>query len=144
MKKCITFIFLLVFSFSLFFAQTSSEPYSPNEFQPWMYQLRRSEIITLGSLPFTTLTTSLAYSFYRYALNDFHPDYTPNPFSPSQASLSTDEQKQILYISLSASLLVGLIDFTISMIKQHKTKEAIEKKETPYTIKKIVIEDESE
>jgi hypothetical protein len=140
MKKTLVFFLIISFSFSLLWADNSPEPYAKDEFKPWMKQLRRSEIVTLGSLPFTTLTTSLGYSFYRYAANDFDSAYFPNPFSPSQANLSTEEQKQVLFISLSASLLVGIIDFSISMIKQNKVKEEKVKISEPYTIKRIVIE----
>lgn len=143
MKKTFALIVFFIFSLQIFCAETKAEPYTKDEFHPLLHQLRRSEIVTLGSLPFTTLTTSLGYSFYRYFANDFDPEYQPNPFSPSQASLSIEEQKKILYISLSASLLVGIIDFTISMIKKNKSQIEIEQKQEPYTIKKIIIEAEN-
>lgn len=143
MKKICSIFILLFFSLGIFCADTSPEPYTKDEFSPWLHQLRRSEIVTLGSLPFTTLTTSLGYSIYRYVANDYNPEFTPNPFSPAQASLTVEEQKQIFYISLSASLLVGLIDFTITMIKNKKSKIDTENNEQPYTIQRIVIEAEN-
>lgn len=143
MKKTFALIVFFVFSLHIFCTDTKAEPYTKDEFHPWLHQLRRSEIVTLGSLPFTTLTTSLGYSFYRYFANDFDPEFQPNPFSPSQANLSIEEQKRILYISLSASLLVGIIDFTISMIKKNKSQIEIEQKQEPYIIKKIIIEAEN-
>lgn len=142
MKKGVLFLCFICFSLSILWADESPEPYQKDEFKPWMHELRRSEIITLGSLPFTTLTTSLGYSFYRYAAHNYDSDYIPNPFSPAQASLSVEEQKQILLISLSASLLVGIIDFTIRMVKKNKSKIALEQEEPPYTIIKNIIEDE--
>ena len=40
---------------------TSPAPYEKEEFPDFLHDLRRFEIITLGSLPFVTLDTSLAY-----------------------------------------------------------------------------------
>ena len=141
MKKCVTCIILSIFSFSLLWSQNTPEPYTKEEFKPWVHQLRRSEIVTLGSLPFTTLSTTLGYSIYKYATQDVDSNY--NPFFASQSNFTAEDQKRILLISVSASLIVGIVDFTISMIKQNKVTESQKIETPPYTIQKIVIESSS-
>lgn len=102
------------------------EPYTKDEFPDWLHDLRRAEIVSLGSLPFVTLGVTLGYSLYRYFSHDMNPDYFPNPFakSSSAARLTTDEQLGILFTSLGVSAAVGIADFTISTIQRHiKNKE---------------------
>lgn len=102
------------------------EPYTKDEFPDWLHDLRRAEIVSLGSLPFVTLGVTLGYSLYRYFSHDMNSDYFPNPFakSSSAARLTTDEQLGILFTSLGVSAAVGVVDFTISTIQRHiKNKE---------------------
>lgn len=104
------------------------EPYTKDEFPGWLQDLRRAEIVSLGSLPFVTLGVTLGYSLYRYFSNDMNPDYFPNPFAKaSTARLTTEEQLGILFTSLGIGALVGITDFTISSIQRHQRKKAEEK-----------------
>ena len=104
------------------------EPYTRDEFPGWLQDVRRAEIVSLGSLPFVTLGVTLGYSLYRYFSNDMNPDYFPNPFAKSSAAarLSTDEQLGILFTSLGLAAAVGITDFTISAIQRHKRSKAEE------------------
>ena len=43
---------------------TTPEPYREDEFSQGLKDLRRFEIITLGSMPFITLNSSIAYNGY--------------------------------------------------------------------------------
>lgn len=102
------------------------EPYTKDEFPGWLHDMRRAEIVSLGSLPFVTLGVTLGYSLYRYFSHDMNPDYFPNPFakSSSAARLTTDEQLGILFTSLGVAAVVGITDFTISSIQRHKRNKA--------------------
>lgn len=102
------------------------EPYTKDEFPSWLHDMRRAEIVSLGSLPFVTLGVTLGYSLYRYFSHDMNPDYFPNPFakSSSGARLTTDEQLGILFTSLGVAAVVGITDFTISSIQRHKQNKA--------------------
>lgn len=120
----------LMASFPLVAAEptVTIEPYTKDEFPGWLQDMRRAEIVSLGSLPFVTLGVTLGYSLYRYFSHDMNPDYFPNPFakSSSAARLTTDEQLGILFTSLGVAAVVGITDFTISSIQRHKRNKAQE------------------
>ena len=118
--------FLLIFTvFSMLmsaqvFADDSTkdkepEPYEKTEFPAWMLNLRRSEIVTLGSVPFTTLAVSLTYSTIQYATGK--TTSFPSPFSKN-ASYTQYDIKMIVGFSLGISLVIGIVDFVISLVKQ--------------------------
>jgi len=142
MKRFTSVVVMLCYSSCILFSQTLSqpkitpEPYKKEEFPLWTQQLRRSEIITLGSLPFTNLGVMTLYGVFRYIKNDFSPEYIPNPLakSSSAANLNEKEQKNILIASVSASVLVGIIDFVISLIKQRKAEKNNTQKDLPNSI----------
>ena len=128
--RCIALVLCCTFmaSFPLAAAEptVTIEPYTKDEFPGWLQDMRRAEIVSLGSLPFVTLGVTLGYSLYRYFSHDMNPDYFPNPFSKSSsaAHLSTDEQLGILFTSLGVAAVVGITDFTISSIQRHKRNKA--------------------
>ncbi len=144
-KRTVSFIVAFVFSFSLLFADTSSQnsassaddenaseavPYAKDEFPQWTKDLRRGEIIACGSLPFVLLQSTIVYSFWRYYDNDFSSNYVPNPLSNTSAGAGLDEseQKMLLATSVAISAGLGLLDFTIQVIrrkfKKHRAKKA--------------------
>ena len=96
MKKSIAkiLIFTLLFNICspIFAESTSTEPkeYTEDEFPQALEDLRRFEIITLGSLPFVTLNSTLVYSGIKYVQHDFDPAYSPNPFASKPVSEPTD------------------------------------------------------
>ena len=128
--RCIAVILCCSFTLSLGAAEptVTIEPYTKDEFPGWLQDLRRAEIVSLGSLPFVTLGVTLGYSLFRYFSHDMNPDYFPNPFakSSSAARLTTDEQLGILFTSLGVAAAVGITDFTISSIQRHKRNKAQE------------------
>ena len=101
---------ILIFSLILLSAQTmwaentSPEPYTENEFPQGLKDLRRFEIISLGSMPFVTFNTSLVYSGIRYARHDFNSAYAPNLFATS--SYSAEEQREMILTSLGISIIL--------------------------------------
>lgn len=120
-------------------ASTTPEEYSDNEFPDWAKDLRRTEIISFGSMPFVTLGVTLGLSTYKYvtgASTSF-----PNPFNKSSTSYTTDEQIQILKYSSLISLGLGVTDLIINLIQrfnsQKKLKQIQDSKEkvivTPIT-----------
>ena len=133
-RKCAAILLLLIFLPSVMFAVEPSiqiEPYREDEFPDWLLDVRRAEIVTLGSLPFTTLATTLVYSFYRYADNGFNKDYFPNPLAKSSASANLSKNEQIGIISVSAclSLAAGLTDYLISAINRSKNQKLEEERD---------------
>jgi len=103
---------------------TEPLPYTKEEFPQWAHDLRRTEIITFGSLPFVLLQSTIVYSFWRYYDNDYSSSYFPNPLSKTSegAGLDSDEQKMLLATSAAISLGLGLTDLAIQIIKRHSKK----------------------
>ena len=126
-------IFSLLFNWiTPVFAQDNShtpKPYEKDELPQSVKDLRRFEIITLGSLPFVTLDTSLAYSTFRYAQNDFDEAYKPDIFS--KTSYTQEEQTGIILTSVGISLGIGLTDLVIQIIKR-SSKKRREKRQITY------------
>lgn len=121
-------LLLLIFMPAVIFAAEPTiqiEPYREGEFPDWLLDVRRAEIVTLGSLPFTTLTATIVYSIFRYADNGFNKDYFPNPLAKSSASanLSKEEQIGIITVSAGLSIAAGLADFIISAIKRDRNQK---------------------
>lgn len=149
MKRITAFLMMLVYTCCLLFSQASSqntaspEPYSPAEFPDWANQIRRTEIITLGSLPFTTLFVNTLFGLFRYVNSDLNPEYFPNPLakSSSAANLSEKDQKNIFFTAVSVSVVVGLIDLVITLIKNTKKNEVDNRSALPDSViiqKKVI------
>lgn len=130
-KKIFAFLTLIFFSFNLFAASSKSssssstnpKEYSEDEFPQWTKDLRRAEIITLGSMPFVTMGVSLAYGSYLYFTNQISS--FPNPLDKSTSSYTEDQQLKIVGISLGVSAVFGLTDFIVNLIKNNKKNQEI-------------------
>jgi len=122
MKKIFSFLFfiLLFNNFSLSFADTSSTDYNDINFPQWTKDLRRTEIITFGSLPFVTLWTSLGYGLI--VQGSFH-----NPLDKSTSNYTESQQKQIISIAAGVSLTLGLTDLFINVISRNIKKRKQDK-----------------
>lgn len=127
--------FVLIFLFvphGLFAADSSSaKNYDDINFPQWVRDLRRTEIITFGSLPFVTLWTTVGYSLYAYG--EFR-----NPLDKSTDGFTEDDQWKIIKISAASCLALGLTDLSINLIARAR-KESILRKQRenqPFTITK--------
>jgi hypothetical protein len=88
------------------------EPYTDEEFPLWAHNLRRFEIITLGTLPMTFLVSFVVYDIIRYASSGFDPDYALLG-SPTPIPYTTEEKIGVVVAACSASLLIALADYLI-------------------------------
>jgi len=142
-KKMIFLVLLIVMICSVCTAETATnttpEPYTKNEFPMWAKDLRRTEIISFGSLPFVTLGVTIGFGSYKYATGELAS--FPNPFNKSSATYTTDEQMKIIELSAVISVGLGLTDFVINSImranKENRLKKIQDSKEkvivTPLT-----------
>lgn len=124
MKKSLLLLLLIsLFSQNLFAdsSSTSTTPkaYDDDEFPQALLDLRRFEIITLGSMPFVMLDTTLAYSAYKYASGKS----TSFNFLNS-SSYDKDETKKIILTSLGISASIGLTDFIVRLVKRSNANKA--------------------
>lgn len=122
MKKYI-FILFLIFNTCFIYAETDSTnqviddtTYDDINFPQWTLDLRRTEIITFGSLPFVTLWTTFGYSFATY--NEFR-----NPLQKNNGAFTEDDQKKVLMISACISLGLGLFDLIFNIIRRSTIKK---------------------
>ena len=123
--KILILALLLNSALPLFAAEdTTPKPYDDKEFPQTLKDIRRFEIITIGALPFVTLDTSLAYSTYRYARNDFDSAYKPDIFSAS--SYTQEEQKGIILTSVGICVGIGLTDLVVQIIKRSSKKHKVQ------------------
>ncbi|MBE6349130.1 MAG: hypothetical protein E7062_00045 [Spirochaetaceae bacterium] len=128
MKKRFILGFMMLTFFTSLFSQPLpqvSDPYHDIEKNPWLQDLRRAEILTLGSLPFTTMMVTLVYQVYRYGKNGFDSNYFPNPLAKTSAAanLNKDEQLGIFFSSLGLSAVVGVTDIVINVVKRNKAQK---------------------
>lgn len=127
-RKTAVLVLVLMSSFfrsGLYAADGVPEPYVPGSFPQWAYDLRRTEVITFGSLPLVTIGVSLAYGGILYAngtLSSF-----PNPLNSASGSFTREQQVAVLGISLAASAVLGLTDLGITLIRRHNRSARLRK-----------------
>ena len=98
---------------------TDPEPYNQNEFSQPLQDLRRFEIITLGSMPFVTMDTAIVFNGIKFATGK---SQTFNPLAT--ADYSPQEMKTVILTSLCISAGIGITDFVIRVIKRNiKSKD---------------------
>ncbi len=100
------------------------EPYTKDEFAPWLQDLWRAEVIFVGSLPFTLFFSLEGYDFYRYASSGFSPAQAPWPLRPgAQIQYSGQEQFWLLISTVTLSALVSATDYLIGALsKPHENR----------------------
>lgn len=97
------------------------EPYTEDEFPPWMRKLRRGEIILIGSFPFTFFLSNIGTQLYRYAANDFAQEYSPALIGGGQQTPYSDQEKlAVIVTAVSISAAVALADFIIGEILEKR------------------------
>lgn len=120
-SKILIFSLLLFTVMPAFSEDTTPKPYDEDEFPQTLKDIRRFEIITIGALPFVTLDTTLAYSTFRYARNDFNEAYKPDIFSSS--SFNQEEQKGIILTSVGICVGIGVTDLVVQLIKRSVSRK---------------------
>ncbi|HVP18329.1 MAG TPA: hypothetical protein VMU36_04980 [Spirochaetia bacterium] len=99
---------------ALFAQDHTPQPYSPDEFQSWMKDLYRAEVILVGSLPITLFASLETYDLYRYFNNGLSAAYAPWPFNTgSTLNLTPQEETWIVVSAVGLSLTVAVIDFML-------------------------------
>jgi hypothetical protein len=96
------------------------EEYDPEEFPMWAHDLRRYEVIAIGSYPITFFATSLIYDFSVFAANDFNPSY-------SMGSQRDSQDIGIIVGSAAAvSLIIATVDLIINVNKRKQLEEEVD------------------
>jgi hypothetical protein len=113
-------LLLVVAGFSAIGAQEHVPvPYTPGEFAPWLKDLWRAEVITVGSFPFTLFFTLEIYDTWRYANNGFNPNYAPWPIGSGAGTTYSPQETAWLAVSaVSVSVLIAGLDYLIGRINE--------------------------
>jgi hypothetical protein len=93
------------------------EEYDPEEFPLWAHDLRRYEVIALGSYPVTFFASSLIYDFSLYAMNDFNPAYSMG------SQRDSSDIGIIVGSAVGVSLVLATVDLIINIHKRKKTEK---------------------
>jgi hypothetical protein len=94
------------------------------EFPLWAKDLRRAEIVALGSFPFSMFFTTFAMDTVRYFDHEKDLRYAPWPFKAAGAiNMNRNELKTTLAIALSVSAAIALADFTIVKVKRYQAEQ---------------------
>jgi len=103
---------------------TEPEEYGEEEFSPFLRDLRRAEIIMLGSFPITFFLTLEVFDIYRFIDHYRDDDYYRYGFWPYRsadpAPYSSGQIGGIIVTALSASLLIAVTDYIIGRAKQKR------------------------
>jgi hypothetical protein len=95
------------------------QPYSPDEFQPWMKEAWRAGAVFAGSFPFTLFATLEAYDTVRYVSNGFNPGYAPWPLGTgAAASYSGEETLWLALSAVSLSMVIAGLDFLLGRVNE--------------------------
>lgn len=129
-SKKIFIILVSLFLINVHAFSETPEPYQDNEFPQVLKDIRRAEIITLGAMPFISISVSLGFSIGKYATNNFDPNYFVNPMAKNSSSItySTEEQVGIIITSLCISSAIGISDFIYHAVKRNQKTKALTQK----------------
>lgn len=112
-----------------------AEPYDTKSTPQWLKDVRRGEIITLGSWPFTLLLTAFGFSLGECFAHNFDSSYIKNPFVLAGGDYSRSEATRILLTSLGVSVGVGVVDLVVNIVRRKKA----EKNATSHQIENIIV-----
>ncbi len=91
------------------------EPYDKEKVPLWLKDLRRFEIVSLGSVPFALLPTTVAYGAYLKSQGE--RGHVPGPLS--QSSFDEWQQVKLMGITIGVGLCIGTVDFAVNQIVRH-------------------------
>ena len=86
------------------------EPYREDEFPQWMHDLRRAEVVLIGSFPVTLLLTTLAYEILR--------NVTTIGERSGFGNYDSTESKWLFVAGFSFSGFVATLDFYLQWRKR--------------------------
>lgn len=127
-KLIFLLLFTVVFSAALIAQETppTPEPYTHNEFPEWMHDLRRGEVLAVGTFPYAYLITNIAYPWFVYAVTGLDEVYHPfnlndDVYAGLDLKYGTGTQEfenkikkeRILIATAVISIGVAIIDYVI-------------------------------
>jgi hypothetical protein len=91
----------------------------------WLKDIRRAEIVALGSLPLTVFWTSFVIDMFRYSNHGWDRAYAPWPLKSAGAvAMDYNELRTLFGVAVGSSVAIALIDHVIVRVKRAKTQKA--------------------
>ena len=127
MKKiAVVVLFFFINSLVLFasdFDNLLPEEYSPDEFPQVLRDIRRAQIILVGSYPFSVLFARIGLDIYDFSSNGFDTRYAPSMFGGDPTiDKKSGSIETVLLTALCISAGVATLDFIIGKIKSREKK----------------------
>ena len=116
---------LLLFTIHAVEAQTQMpfEFFKPETHPQWLKDLRRAEIVTFGSLPFTMFASSFIVDGVRFLSHGANTLYAPWPFKPAGAIDMNDTEKAItISAAVLSSIVIAIVDHIIVRHKRNQVE----------------------
>ena len=112
----------------------------------WAKDLRRGEIVALGSFPFAFFFSNFFIDVYRASMNGWDMRYAPWPLkSAGFVSMTQEEHLLTLGFAVGGSILIAVADHVIVRYRRHKQAQEIRNLPTgtPIIIKRSTNPEES-
>jgi hypothetical protein len=133
MKAFLFFGVLLccVSSFALHAQSTAgSAEFDMTGFPLWAKDLRRGEIVALGSFPFAFFFANFGIDTYRFLTHNYDTRYAPWPFAPAASIEQTQSEKfRTLGIAAGGAIVIALVDYAI--VRYKRSREQVELRDLP-------------
>ena len=92
------------------------EPYAEDEFPDWLRDVRRAEVVLIGSFPLTMLFTSLTYEGVRAIISAVEGNDTAGTQGFGNKGFTPEETKWILISGGILSAVVAVVDFILGRL----------------------------
>ena len=95
-------------------------------FPQWTKDLRRAEIVAIGSFPFTLFFTTFFYDAYRTTSHGGDMRYAPWPINPAGSiGMTQNEHLLTLGIAVGGSILIAVADHIIVRYRRSKQEQEL-------------------
>jgi hypothetical protein len=92
----------------------------------WLKDLRRAEIVALGSFPLTIFWTSFFMDIYRTASHGWDNRYAPWPFKGAGAVAMTNQEISMMFtIAISSSVIIAVVDHFILRYRRSRAEDSV-------------------
>ncbi|MAG13184.1 MAG: hypothetical protein CMN78_01170 [Spirochaetales bacterium] len=92
-------------------------PYSHDEFPEWLHQVRRAEIVLIGSFPITMVFTTLSYEGFRLLKSLFQQDGAAGTMAIEFGDFNTNEKIWLLVCGAVLSVAASVVDLILDRLE---------------------------
>ena len=125
------FINSLIYSADTTYDDLIPEEYEKEAFPQALRDLRRAEVILVGSFPLSVLFSKIGLEVYDYAASGFNSQNTPSILSGGgDSEKSSNSVEKVLITALCVSASITVLDFIKGKIKKSKGKNKSANKQT--------------